>query len=207
MRNKILILFVFSLLCSCRNYESEKYIAKENEAINDIIPLLIKNDEIVKGNDFDTNNLKIFLISSLTAEIYNIYEPKARSEEEIVLWYETEEERTFYKERYKKFEKEQKLFAPLINGVLKERILDYKFEYSNLKVELISDTIYFFTELKQNEYGRLAISRIIFNRSFDKGYLAYGFYCGEGCYWSNNIEIVKINGKWKISETFSGGIS
>ena len=58
MRNKILILFVFSLLCSCRNYESEKYIAKENEAINDIIPLLIKNDEIVKGNDFDTNNFR-----------------------------------------------------------------------------------------------------------------------------------------------------
>ena len=209
MINRILILFVFSLLYSCRNYESEKYVTKENEAINDIIRQLIKYDVMVEINNLDTNQLKIFLISSLHTETFDIQEPQGfivgvngvgLSESEI------EENRKIYEEKYKQFKKEQKLFTPLKNGVLKERKIDYKFEYSNLQVEFIERPDKF-EELKQNEYGFLYISRIAFNRCFDKGYLTYSFFCGEGCYWSENIEIVKINGKWKISETFSGGIA
>ena len=210
MVKRIFILIVFSSLYSCRNYDSEKYINHENEAINDIIVQLIKYDVMVEMNNFDTNHLKIFLISSLDTAIYNIYEP-----EEFERYYnvskctasEIEEYKKEYEEMCKKHKKEQKAFMPIKKGVLKKRILEYNFSYPNLQVELIPECPEKFEKLKQNEYGFLYISRIVFNRYFDKGYLAYSFFCGEGCYWSENIEIVKINGKWKISETFSGGIA
>jgi hypothetical protein len=37
--------------------------------------------------------------------------------------------------------------------------------------------------------------------------MSYSFYCGLGCAWNNNIEIVKINGSWEIAQNFSGGIA
>ena len=230
MINKIFVLLVFSSLYSCRNYDSEKYITRENEAINDIIRQLIYYDEMVKMNNFDTTNTKILLTSSLGTEIYNMREPDGfiiaingvrLPEPEI------EERRKKYEENYKEYKKIQNLFAPLTKGKIKKRILDYKFEYSNLQVELIPEcpdkseelkqSEYYDTfsswlysmcsELKENEYGFLYISRIIFNRCFDKGYLSFEFWCGQGCWWSGNIEIVKINGKWEISVEFAGGIA
>ena len=207
---RIFILLVFSLLYSCRSYDSEKYISHENEAINDIIVQLIQYDKMVEMNYLDTNHLKIFLISSLDTAIYNIHVPR-----EFERYYnvskctvsEIEEYKKIYEEMCKKHKKEQKAFMPIKKGVLKKRILEYKFSYPNLQVEIISEYPEKFGELKQNEYGFLYISRIIFNKQFDKGYLSYDFWCGQGCWWSENIEIVKINGKWKISEAFSGGIA
>jgi hypothetical protein len=35
--------------------------------------------------------------------------------------------------------------------------------------------------------------------------LHYDFICGDGCAWDYNIEIVKTDNKWKISDYFSGG--
>jgi len=208
MKNRIVILLVFSSLYGCRNYESDKYIIVENEAINDIIHQLIDYETIVK-NHLDTNHLKLFLISPLYVKGFDTYEIPCFSEyvdRSGLTDSEVKEYKEDYGKIYKRLKEEQKDFAPLIKGKFKERTLDYKFEYPNLQVELISEK-YLFNELKQNEMGYLSISRIIFNRSFDKGYLSYGVYCGEGCFWENNIEIIKINGKWKISKYFSGGIA
>ena len=184
-------------------------MAKENEAINNVIHQLIKYDIIVELNQLDTNHLKIFLSSSLDTAIYPISEP-VDFDRYFSVGNSTDAEIKAYKEQYDEYyknrKKEQKEFAPFKKGKIKKRTLDYKFEYSNLQVKLIEYPDKF-EELKQNEYGFLYISRIVFNRHFDKGYLAYAFFCGEGCYWSENIEIVRVNGKWKISETFSGGIA
>lgn len=209
MINKIFFLLVFLSFYSCRNYESEKYIINENKAINDIIPQLVNYDEMVKMNDLDTNHLVLFLISSLDTEIREIYEPRGFiiSENGVKLPdAEINNGKRIYEEEYEKYEKEKRLFAPLQNGKLKKRILNYKFEYSNLQIELISNSPSDF-KLNQNEFGYLYISRIIFNRNFNKGYLSFSFFCGEACAWDNNIEIVKVNGKWKISECFSGGMA
>ena len=210
MTNRLIVLFlVLSTVYGCRNYDSERYINCENEAINDILRQLIDYDEMVKMNDFDTTRLTLLLISRLDTITYDIYEPDGYviSTNGVKLPdSEIKENKKDYEERLEKFKKEQRLFAPLKNGKFKQRILDYKFEYSNLQVELIPEFPNIL-ELKQNEYGFLYISRIIFNRSIDKGFLSYSFLCGEGCYWAGNIEIIKINGKWEISEFFSGGIA
>ena len=87
-----------------------------------------------------------------------------------------------------KYEREKKLFLDLKNDKIKKRPLNYPFKSTN-----------------ENEFGYLFISRIIFNEDYTKGYLHYDFICGDGCAWDYNIEIVKIDDKWKISEYFSGG--
>ena len=206
MKNKLFILLALLSLYSCRNYESKEYITIENGAINDIIRQLINYDDMVKWNDFDTTNTKILLTSTLGTDIMNIDEP-----EDFDRYFNInrikDSEMEYYKKLYSKMiknhKKEREAFAPLTKGKLKERIFDYQFEYSNLQIELIPE----YSELKENEYGFLYISRIIFNRCFDKGYLSYAFWCGEGCYWSGNIEIIKVNGKWEMSEEFSGRIA
>jgi len=206
MKNKLFILLALLSLYSCRNYESKEYITIENGAINDIIRQLINYDDMVKWNDFDTTNTKILLTSTLGTDIMNIDEPGDfdryfninRIKDSEMEYY-----KKLYSEMVKNHKKEREAFAPLTKGKLKERIFDYQFEYSNLQIELIPDC----SELKENEYGFLYISRIIFNRCFDKGYLSYEFWCGEDCYWSGNIEIIKVNGKWEMSEEFSGSIA
>ena len=233
MINRIFILLAFFTLYSCRNYESKKYITIENDAINDIIRQLINYDYLIKMNDFDTTNIKILLTSSLGTDIVSINEPSrmewvwthvngVKLPDTVI---KAKEKR--YEEAFKKYRRQESLFAPLQNGKLKKRIFDYQFEYSNLQVELIPEcpdkfeelkqSEYYDTfsrwlyskcsELKENEYGFLYISRIIFNRCFDKGYLSYEFWCGEGCWWTGNIEIIKVNGKWEVSREFSGEIA
>jgi len=93
--------------------------------------------------------------------------------------------------------------------------LKVEIRYSNLKVVPVFEkyegsiiTVYNEkSKMNKNIFGCLGISRILFNRNFDVGYLSYGFYCGQGCFWCENVEIKKINGKWKISEHYSGGIA
>ena len=203
-RYKLFTIFAFiSLFYGCRNYESEKYIAIENEAISDIIIQLTNYEWIKNDDDFDTNHLKLFLISSLFISGYEIYEIPTFTEyvnTSGLTDSEMKEYKEDYEKLYKRFKEEQKVFAPLIKGRLKERILDYKFEYSNVEVVFV-DSISCW-EIKQNELGYLDISRIIFNRRFDKGYLSYDLFFGDGSH-GGHIEIVKINNKWKVSRIFS----
>ena len=112
-----------------------------------------------------------------------------------------------YEEDLQKYNNERQLFAPLKDGTLKKRAIDYKFDYPNLKIELVSEAKAESLKLEDNEYGYLSISRVIFNKSFDKGYLSFSFWCGQGCAWGNNVGISKINGKWKVTEHFSGYIA
>lgn len=209
MINKISILIVLLTLCSCRNFDSDKYIDNENKAINDIIHQMINYQERVKMNKIDTNDLKLYIIRTLDIEICEIYEPEGFIISESgnkLPEKEIKDGKRIYEEELEKFNKEQKQFSPLKDGTLKKRILDYKFEFVDLEVELISESPQEFN-LNENEFGYLHISRIIFNKSFDKGYLSFSFYCGEGCFWTNNIEIIKADDKWKISKYLSGGIA
>ena len=76
-----------------------------------------------------------------------------------------------------------------------------------VNIQLVdAETIQSFS-VDKNEFGYLAMSRILFNTDFTKGYMYYSFICGVGCAWDSNIEITKVNGQWKITEYYSGGIA
>ncbi len=76
MMKKLIILILLSSLVGCVNYDSKTYIDQENTAINDIIPQMIKYHEMVKMNNLDTLNLKLFLISTLDTQICEIFKPE-----------------------------------------------------------------------------------------------------------------------------------
>jgi hypothetical protein len=211
MKNRIFHFFIILSLFSCRNYNSENYINAENEAIKEIIPQITDFKRMSKMNTKDIGSLKLYLISTLDIQISEIYEPKEEytisvdgvdlSESKIL------ENKTQNLKEIESARNEKELFADLINGIIRERKLEYKFEYPNLKIELISKNADINNDnLTENEFGYLSISRIIFNRNFDKGYLSYTFSCGSACAWQDNVEITKINGKWKVTESFSGWI-
>ncbi|WP_461637132.1 hypothetical protein [Labilibaculum euxinus] len=185
MIKKMTILILLSSLIGCMNYETEKYIDQENKAINEIIPQMIKYHEMVKMNNLDTLNLRLFLISTLDTQICEINKPDGFviSENGVKLPNEEiKEGQKEYEENIEKYKLEMRLFSALRNGTLNKRVLDYKFEYLTLKIELIPEQNLDY-KLKQNEFGYLKVSRIILNRKYDKGYLSFSFYCGEGCYW------------------------
>lgn len=184
MKTKLVCtLTVILLLVSCRNYNSQEYINEENQAINDLIPEMTNYNAMVKMNNYDTTILKLYIISCLDTSVYEFYKPEGNN---IGM------------------NKEEKSFAPLKNGKIKERSLNFNFRCKGLKIELKDENLF---KVNENEFGYLTVSRIIFNKNFDIGYLSYSFYCGMDCFWAENIEIKKINGKWKISERFSGGIA
>jgi hypothetical protein len=202
----VLTCFILSLY-SCRNYDSEKYISYENGAIQDLIPQMIKLDAILQSKYYEFDSITLLVNSTLDTAISEIYEPFGFEvaingvplEEDVI----REREKTYFEE-LDQSEKEKKLFSALINGSIKERNLKYSFNIPQLKVKLTEGRNF---EFENNEIGFLYISRIIFNRNFDKGYLSYSFYCGPSCAWENNIEIVKTNGYWKITQYFSGGMA
>lgn len=208
---RILLLIMLLQLCSCRNYDSAKYISAENEAINDLIHKMIDLEYMVKHNNLDTNNLKIFFISVLGNEICEIYKPDGYIVGEDSIMFSEEEvnkRKDLYEIEFEKYLREFEFFAPLTKGKIKERKFDYQFKFSNLKVELVSENADFFNpNLNSNEFGILSVSRVVFNRSFDKGNLSYGFGCGPECMWQYNVEISKIDGKWIISKYLSGIIA
>jgi len=203
--NKVFLAVIILSAFSCRNYDSHKYISIENQAINDIIPEMIEFEEMVKMNNLDTTNLKLFIISSLDAN--TAWTEKPNGYYIGLTEKENQENKKEFERELKEYDKEEKLFAPLTNGTINKRNLNYDFENLNLKIELISESDIQSFRLKKNEFRYLSISRIIFNRAFSKGYLSFRFICGEACAWNNNIEISKSNGKWKISQYFSGGIA
>ncbi|CAA0144576.1 conserved hypothetical protein [Tenacibaculum maritimum] len=208
---KILLIFLITIsFFSCQNYESNKYIENENIAINDLILEMIKFDEIVKLNNWENQKLKLYVFSKLdTITAYSI-EPTGYDIGANGINYpieKIEENKKRFENELERFEKEERLFAKLKKGKIKERNLNYNFTNEKIDFEYINlEEIKDFNP-KKNEYGYLGISRIIFNSSYTVGYLHYGFFCGDLCAWDDNIKIEKINGKWKITERYSGGVS
>lgn len=204
-----LILICISLLCiSCTDYDSEKYIQTENQAIQDIMLELIDFDFMSKGRNTNSQKLNLYLSATLDTITATIYEPSGYTtaingtslpEKDII------EGKNIYKEDLKKYRKEKQLFKPFKKGRIKKRKLHHIFEYPNLEVKLVTDIDR--KPLDIQEMGYLYISRVVFNNSYNKGYLSYFYFCGEACFWNNNIEIIKVNGTWKVSKEFSGGIA
>ena len=194
----------------CQNYESEKYINTENEAINDLILEMTKFEEMKRMNKWGNKKLTLYIISSLDTATAWTQKPDGYtiaidgvdlSKEEI------KQNKKEYEDNLASYEREEALFSKLKNGAIRKRNLLHSFKNDKLNIQLIEDEEIDSFNTKENEFGYLFISRIIFNRSFTKGYLHYGFVCGIGCVWDDNIEISKVNGKWTITEYFSGGIA
>lgn len=182
-----LILICISLLCiSCTDYDSEKYIQTENQALQDIMLELIDFDFMSKGRSTNFHKLNLYLNATLDTIIVPYSEP-------------------YVNEEFKKYREERISFIAFETGRIKKRKLHHIFEYPNLEVKLVTDIDR--KPLDIQEMGYLYISRIVFNNSYDKGYLSYSYFCGEACFWNNNIKIIKVNGTWKVSEEFSGGIA
>lgn len=206
----VLIIFSFS---SCQNYKSEEYIEMEKVAISDIILELTQFEKIKNSNQWENEKFKLYLISELGISTARTIKPTGYNIGENGIDYskeKIEENKKEFERELEKYEYEEKLFAKLKKGKISKRKLNSSFENDFLEIELIdSEKIRELESFKtkKNELGYLSISRIIFNRDLNKGYLHFDFICGEGCAWDNNIEIKKINGKWKITKYFSGGIA
>ena len=206
----VLIIFSFS---SCQNYESEEYIKTENQAISDIILEMTNFEEMKRSNEWKNEKLKLYIISGLDTFTAGTSEPNGYDIGSNGINYSQErikENKREFEENLEKYENEQGLFADLKKGKIKKRKLNFSFENEYLNIQLIEVEKIKKLEnfkTKKAELGYLSVSRIIFNRNFTKGYLHFNFICGEGCAWDNNIEIKKINGKWKITKYFSGGIA
>ena len=185
----------------------------ENEVINDLILEMTHFEEMKKANKWENKQLELYIISTLDTLTASTHKPKGYriaingidyTEKEI------EQAKKEFEEDLEKYEKEEQLFADFKNGEIKPRKLNLIFKNEKLNIKLIEkeqiEKLENF-ETKENEFGYLFISRIIFNRNFTKGYLHFEFICGIGCAWDNNIEVIKVNGKWKITKHFSGGIA
>lgn len=108
------------------------------------------------------------------------------------------------------FEKRQ-FWTGQING-----IKNYKFIRATKypKDTIIAETLHVLLQdslkIEQGEWftGKwLEFSRICFNSEMTKGYLSYYVWCGNSCSWGDNLEIEKINGKWKVTERYRGPVS
>jgi hypothetical protein len=75
MKIRVICTFLLLSLYSCRNYESEKYIRNENNAIQDLIPQMIKIDAILQLYNSDFDSLTLLLNSTLDTVVAEIYEP------------------------------------------------------------------------------------------------------------------------------------
>jgi hypothetical protein len=208
----IIIALIFSFL-GCQNYDNEEYIRMENIAINDIVLEMTKFEEMKNLNEPKIEKLKLYIVSKLDTTAAWTIKPNGYDIGANGIDYtkgRIEENKKEFEEKLEEFELEEKLFIEFKKGKIKARSLNYSFENEKLNIELIDKEIIEKLgsfQIKENEFGYLTISRIIFNSDFTKGYLHFDFICGVGCSWNNNIEIIKINGKWKITKYFSGGIA
>lgn len=215
MKEKVNILTVIIILIiisftSCQNYESAEYIEMENKAIEDIIFEMTEFEEMKRLNNWGNEKLKLYIVSKLDTSTAWTIKPTGYDVGANGIDYSKkriEENNREFEESLAKYEKEEKLFKKLKDGTIKTRGLKYNFSNDKIDIELIAPEKIKSLETKQNEFGYLSISRIIFNKNFTKGYLHYSFFCGSGCAWDNNVEISKINGTWKITQKFSGGIA
>ena len=205
------ILIILLLFISCKDYNSQKYYNNEEIAIEDIIHEAIDFYKLVSMNNLDTSNLKLYLLSELgVKDMSQIYKPELKGNIVAINENKLTEDEILNNQKQddiklKKYEDEINLFSAFLNKKINNRIMEIDISFPNLEIEL-ADSIEL-RKLNKNELGYLGFSRIVFNRTFTKGYLSYGFYCGEGCAWDNNIEITKIKDVWMITKYYSGGIA
>ena len=74
-RITVIVLIILSSF-GCQNYESEKYINAENEAINDLILEMTKYEEMRRINEWYNEKLVLYIISSLDTGTARIYKPE-----------------------------------------------------------------------------------------------------------------------------------
>lgn len=210
MKNVLFILTIIIFIISCRNYESKEYFDNENQAISDVILAMTEFDKMKRINEWSDIKLKLYVVAKLDTISAWIEKPKgytialndvSLSKKRIT------ENRKRYENELAEYEEEEFLFRNLKNGKLKPRVLNYNFQNEKLDIELIKSEKFKTNETIDNEFGYLFVSRVIFNINFTKGCLHYQFFCGEACAWDSNIEVTKINGVWKITKVFSGGIA
>jgi hypothetical protein len=203
-----IVLIIFSL-SSCQNYDSEKYIKIENEAIEDIILEMTNFEEMQNLNEWKNEKLKLYISSKLETTSEKIIKPTGYDISSNGIDYSKEkiaENKREFESNLAEYNRENQLFINLNNGKIEVRILNYTFFIEKLKIELIGEIEIEKLKIAENEFGQLYISRIIFNRNYTKGYLSFNFFCQDMCGWGENIEIIKNDGKWRISEHFSGWI-
>lgn len=209
IRFLIASVLLFSII-SCKDFETEEYMKIENEAIGDIVLEMTDFEEMTKLRESKTKRLTLFISNVLDTTTAHNAKPESYftgrngdsfSRETI------EENKREFEEGLEKFKREEALFKNFKSGRINKRILKNNFDIKDLDIEFVDIEKLVNLNLKKNEFGFLLISRIDFNRTFTKGYLHYTFFCGDACAWSNNIEIQKIDGKWTITEYFSGGIA
>ena len=209
MNRFIIILIIFSF-SACQNYDSEKYIKMENQAINDIILEMTEFKEMEKMNHWKNEKLKLYIISTLDTITSWTTKPDGYDIGANGIDYtkeRIERNKQEFERNLAKFKKEERQFSDFKNGKIKSRNLNFTFKSNNLNIELTENREINILGIKENEFGYLSLSRILFNSNYTKGYLHFNFICGDGCAWDHNIEIKKINGKWEITEYFSGGIA
>lgn len=181
----IKVLTVFASLVfftSCSRFESKKYINEENKAIIDIIPILLNEN----NDHFSLEGSVIYLVNELYNEIDSNYAEISESDIKSLTPF------------FKKEISQRSLNVNL------DSIYDFKIIYlSKNKIE--KNHNYYIKE--ENAKGFLCISRIIFNKKYNLGYVDFGFYCGEACLWVSTIEIKKINNKWIKTRELRGVIS
>ena len=204
-----IVLILFSFL-SCQNSDSDEYINIENEAINDIILEMTDFEEMKKLNNWKNQKLKLYIVSKLDTTTAGTPRPTGYDTSSNGIKYskeKIEENKKNFEINSERYRIEEGLFAELKKGRIKARNLDYPFESDKLDIEFVESVKFRKFNPIENEFGYLSISRIIFNKDFTTGYLHYNFICGTGCAWHNNIEIKKVNGKWVITDYFSGGMA
>lgn len=196
-----IIIASLTIILGCRNYDSDFYVKKENEALQQLIPQLIDLNEMLQMNDFGEGKPTLYLLAELHTEI-----ELGSALEEKVLETENGLPKTIELIESEKYKVKKKHFKPFINGSIKNRKLTTEFKYPNLHIKLISKDELESTHtdiaeaMKRNKeiFGYLSMTRIVMNKDFDTGYMSYAFFCGKGCVWGSNIEVKIKNGQWQV---------
>ena len=205
---KYTLISILIILSGCTNYESSKYISFENEVIKEIIPELLNLENFQIPN---IENVSIILINELVNEIEvdTVFdeEYKTISEDTVLL---------ISREISPKSLEERELFKPFLTEKIRSRKLNTEIDYENLSLEQISLNDFqkrSVLGISRDRYNEsitkvyLILTRISFNKTKEFGYMNFTILCGEACFWTNNIEIKEVNGKWIVSRLFSGGIA
>lgn len=191
--NPILItLLIISITTSCTNYESENYLAEENKAIADLIPVMTEADFMLAHRKFGDKKPVLFVLDDLDNKLG--FDSSANIPDD-----------------------DRKLLAPLIKSKMAIRKIskkdikqnywfdvaflsekDYKTNHEDSIIENVN---------KNSIIGYLWISRVVLFNDYKTGYISFAFYCGEDCYWDSLYEIRKVNGNWVKSRSICGGIA
>jgi len=194
MKNsKYFFLAIVLIFISCSRYNDLDYQAEENKAVIDIIPILVEADYMLSYNDYKTKRPILYLLKELSGYIDTTYINIDNIDKNDL-----------------------KLIKSLVDGTIPDRQLnDTIFDkYNNFIVNVLSKKDYEkyhadnypekMTKDNNVVFGYLWISRFVFNRQLNKGYLNYTFFCGDACAWGATIEVKKVNNKWTKTRELIG---